>query len=501
MTPAFIPPSGFASRIVPPMSNFKSATRQNGNENKRPPPPSSMAIEKKRRISSSRSIAREVASETNAVHDIEDFSPHEALRIRSSLLGWYDKNRRDLPWRTPTTPSVASTVLEEVEERRAYAVWVSEVMLQQTRVPVVVGYYNRWMEKWPTIRDLSAATLEEVNELWAGLGYYRRARFLLEGSKAIVNEGKFPRTASALRGVRGIGNYTAGAIASIAFNEVVPVVDGNVVRVITRLKAISANPKEAGTVKLIWKLASQLVDLSRPGDFNQAIMELGATLCSLTSPRCSECPVSDQCQALTLSRKSTKIKVVDYPAKVAKTKQRNDFAAVCVVEIAQEFDEDVISEDGHKHGFLLVKRPENGLLAGLWEFPSVLLNEESMNQRMRRVEMDKYLQRLFNIDIGRNCKVIRRHDVGEYVHVFSHIRLQMHVELLVLVLKGNFAQFSTDEEDHCTITWKCVDENSIKSMGLTSGVRKVYHMVQKFKEKQPMQISKRIPRKKARRST
>ncbi|XP_020584672.1 adenine DNA glycosylase [Phalaenopsis equestris] len=427
-------------------------------------------------------------------NDIEDFSESETLDIRSALLRWYDENLRDLPWRAPETTTGTLLTPADVEQR-AYMVWVSEVMLQQTRVSTVIGYFNRWMEKWPTIRDLAAATLEEVNEMWAGLGYYRRARFLLEGAKAIVDEGKFPRSASELRRVKGIGDYTAGAIASIAFNEVVPAVDGNVVRVITRLKAISANPKEAGTVKLLWKLARQLVDHLRPGDFNQAIMELGATLCSSTNPTCSKCPVFDQCRAFLLSKKSEKLKVTDYPTKVAKTKQRQNFAAVSVVEIA-EFDEQVLNYNGQKSVFLLVKRPENGLLAGLWEFPSVILDEGSMNQCMRRKEIDNYLKKFFELDVGENCRVMLRKDVGEYIHVFSHIRLQMYVELLVLTLKEGFTQLNS-AENGSSITWKCVDGNSIRNMGLTSGVRKVYNMTRDFKEEKVLQKPKRMPSKKA----
>ncbi|EPS58743.1 hypothetical protein M569_16070, partial [Genlisea aurea] len=178
--------------------------------------------------------------------DIEDlnFGRNETAMIRASLLNWYDENKRDLPWRT----SIHATE-SEFRDVRAYAVWVSEVMLQQTRVQTVVEYYTRWMKKWPTIHHLARASIEEVNEMWAGLGYYRRARFLLQGAKMIVEgDGEFPKTASSLLRVKGIGKYTAGAIASIAFGEAVPVVDGNVIRVIARLKAISDNPKKLSTI-------------------------------------------------------------------------------------------------------------------------------------------------------------------------------------------------------------------------------------------------------------
>ncbi|KAH7670837.1 A/G-specific adenine glycosylase MutY protein [Dioscorea alata] len=414
--------------------------------------------------------------------DIEDFSSEDALRIRSSLLRWYDEHQRVLPWRTRSSSDGDG---EEEEEDRAYAVWVSEVMLQQTRVQTVIEYYNRWMARWPTLRLLAGATQEEVNEMWAGLGYYRRARFLLEGAKSIVQEGEFPRTASALRGVRGIGDYTAGAIASIAFNEAVPVVDGNVVRVISRLMAISANPKETSTVKTFWRLAGQLVDPDRPGDFNQAMMELGATLCSKTSPSCSACPVSKQCRAFLLSISNPSVKVIDYPLKVAKVKQRHDFAAVCVVEIV---------EDNNRPRYLLVKRPEQGLLAGLWEFPLVLIDEKDTKQNTRRKIIDRYLKKI--LELPKNCNVNMREDVGKYVHVFSHIRLHMYVELMSLTLTGG-SDLLVNEEESSTVTRKIVDDLLMKSMGLTSGVRKVYNMICDFKKSQLMQ---KAPRTKTRRS-
>ncbi|KAK1293844.1 A/G-specific adenine DNA glycosylase [Acorus calamus] len=410
-----------------------------------------------------------------AIRDIEDavlccFSVEAAHAVRDSLLRWYDKNKRDLPWRRRTHNDDVD------DDDRAYAVWVSEVMLQQTRVATVVDYYHRWMERWPTLLSLSQASLEEVNEMWAGLGYYRRARYLFEGAKSIIEGGEFPRTVSDLRKVRGIGDYTAGAIASIAFNKVVPVVDGNVIRVIARLKAISANPKESTTLKKFWSLAGELVDPSRPGDFNQALMELGAVLCTPTSPGCSSCPVSDQCHALSLSRdKNGDCEVTDYPMKVAKAKQRHDFAAVCVVQIVEQSDLEAWKANKKKCVFLLVKRPEQGLLAGLWEFPSVLLNGKKTDQMTRRRMMDRYLKKTFNLDCKEMYGVVSREDVGEYVHVFSHIRLQMHVELLVLSPQGSEGEEMVllDEKGHYAIEWKYVDDESIQSMGLTSGVRKV----------------------------
>ncbi|XP_042489715.1 adenine DNA glycosylase [Macadamia integrifolia] len=308
-----------------------------------------------------------------------------------------------------------------------------------------------------------------------------------QGAKLIVERGEFPKTVSALRSIPGIGDYTAGAIASIAFKEAVPVVDGNVIRVIARLKAISANPKKSQTVKSFWKLAGQLVDLCMPGDFNQALMELGATLCTPLSPSCSSCPVSGQCHALVISRTCESVQVTDYPVKVEKPKQRSDLSAVCVVEIA-EGPETQKGPHSKNNKFLLVKRPEEGLLAGLWEFPSVILDGED-DLATRREAMDLYLKKSFKLDVKKSSCIMLREDIGEYVHIFTHIRLRMYVELLVLHLKGG-VNLLNRKEDKEKIAWKLVDGKSIQNMGLTSGVRMVYNMIQKFKQSRLLTNSK-----------
>ncbi|KAM5584628.1 adenine DNA glycosylase [Rosa sericea] len=435
-----------------------------------------MVVKKKKQTANAavanrrQTLRRCQSSKKPELQDIEDlFSEDETEKIREALLKWYGLNRRDLPWREE----------EEDVDVRVYRVWVSEVMLQQTRVQTVIQYFNRWMSKWPTIHSLAQASLEEVNEMWAGLGYYRRARFLLEGARKIVAEGdQFPKTVSQLQKIPGIGDYTAGAIASIALKEAVPVVDGNVIRVIARLKAIAANPKDSLTVKKFWKLAAQLVDPFQPGDFNQALMELGATLCTPTSPSCGTCPVSDQCSALSISRHDSSVVVTDYPVKVVKTKQRHDFSAVCVVEILGDEE----SSNGHQinNKFLLVKRPDEGLLAGLWEFPSVSLAGE-VGLVPRRKAIDQYLNKYFTLNPRKTCDIVSREHVGEYVHVFSHIRLKMYVESLILRVEGGMNDL-VSKRDKEIVPWKCVDAEVLSNMGLTSGVRKVYTMVQKLKQ-------------------
>lgn len=273
-------------------------------------------------------------------------------------------------------------------------------------------------------------------------------------------------------------------------------VDGNVIRVIARLKAISANPKDSLTVKKFWKLAAQLVDPFHPGDFNQGLMELGATVCTPTSPSCGTCPVSDQCCALSVSNHDSSVVVTDYPVKVVKAKQRHDFSAVCVVEILGDEE----ASRGHQinNEFLLVKRPNEGLLAGLWEFPSVSLTGEA-DLFPRREAIDQYLNKYFGLNPRKTCDIVSRDHVGEYVHVFSHIRLKMYVELLTLHLKGGMNDLVSKRGKE-TVPWKCVDAEVLSNMGLTSGVRKVYSMVQKFK-RETSSSDPALARKKRKRSS
>ncbi len=207
-------------------------------------------------------------------------------KIRKKLLHWYDRHQRDLPWRHTQDP---------------WAILVSEVMLQQTSVAVAIPYWNRFLDRWPDPQSLSRASLDEVLSMWAGLGYYRRAHYLMETAKAITAAGgDIPHDSATLRQLPGIGAYTAAAVSSIAYQEPVPAVDGNVERVITRLSALRGNPRQGAPRHFVQRTASELLDPNRPGDFNQAMMELGATLCRPKSPDCRLCPLSDHCQAHAL---------------------------------------------------------------------------------------------------------------------------------------------------------------------------------------------------------
>ncbi|MDB4932743.1 MAG: A/G-specific adenine glycosylase [Myxococcaceae bacterium] len=227
-------------------------------------------------------------------------------RARDALLAWYAQSARALPWRAEGTT--------------AWATWVSEVMLQQTRVETVRPYFARFMERFPTPRHLAEAGEPEVLAQWAGLGYYRRARFLHAGAKAVCERfgGEVPRGVEALRGLPGVGDYTAGAVASIAFGERAPLVDGNVERVLTRLFAVGGDPRSGPVKKHLWALAAAFADHPDAGAVNQSLMELGATVCAPTSPRCLTCPVRSQCLAARAGEPER------YPEKAAKKAPRDE---------------------------------------------------------------------------------------------------------------------------------------------------------------------------------
>ncbi|NLV39976.1 MAG: A/G-specific adenine glycosylase [Candidatus Hydrogenedentes bacterium] len=256
--------------------------------------------------------------------------------LRERLLAWFQAEARDLPFRGTTDP---------------YAVWVSEIILQQTRVDQGTPYYNRFVAAFPTVEALAAAPEEAVLKLWEGLGYYSRARNLHAAARMVCEQhgGRFPETAAQLRMLPGIGPYTAAAVASIAFGERVAVLDGNVKRVLARLFALDDCIDDPATERELWRLAQTLVPPRGPGDFNQAMMELGARVCTPRAPACMACPVASECRAHAEGREA------ELPVRKPK-------AATPLHEIVTA----VIERDGC---FLVGRRPHGGMLGGLWEFP------------------------------------------------------------------------------------------------------------------------------------
>ncbi len=287
-------------------------------------------------------------------------------RQRRRLLAWYDSNRRHLPWR---------------ESRDPYAIWVSEIMLQQTRVAVVIERYQEFLARFPTIAALAAAPEQDVLALWSGLGYYRRARMLHKAAQFVVDHcgGVMPATAEELQQLPGIGAYTAAAIASIAHGERVAVVDGNVERVLCRMEGLEAENGAGGAAALkraVWTLAAQLVDPARPGDFNQALMELGATVCLPRNPQCLTCPLVKDC----ITRGEHK---------------RPPRAPMLSREIAHALS---VRAGGKSREVLLEQRPATvSVMPGLWELPSlreaaVPENEVRMTVRHAIMQVNYYVR-------------------------------------------------------------------------------------------------------------
>jgi A/G-specific adenine glycosylase len=257
-------------------------------------------------------------------HFLSDFS--SLPQFRKSILSWYDLNRRNLPWR---------------ETRNPYRIWLSEIMLQQTRVAAVIEHYHEFLRRFPTVEKLAAARETSVLAAWSGLGYYRRARMLHAAAKQIVRDGTFPQASQKLRDLPGIGRYTAAAIASIAFDEAVAVVDGNVERVLQRISG------QRLSADACWKTAAELLDATRAGDFNQAMMELGAVVCTPRSPGCLTCPVIEWCATRG---------ELEREGKPAQQKKKD-------IHFALHFCDSSV--------FLVHRSQDAPLMPGMWELPEI----------------------------------------------------------------------------------------------------------------------------------
>ena len=309
-----------------------------------------------------------------------------ALPVRRNLLRWFHANARDLPWRRTDDP---------------YAVWVSEIMLQQTQVATVIDYYNRFMKRFPTVEKLARAKQDTVLKLWEGLGYYSRGRNLHKAAKTIAKDynGQLPDTVEELQKIPGIGRYTAGAIASIAFNRPAPILDGNVIRVLCRLFCIDTNPKDTATKSKLWELAETLVHTTRPGDFNEAMMELGAMVCTPQNPICPKCPLKKYCQAEKTGRQH------ELPVKQKKAPLPH---YTIVVGIVYKGDK-----------ILIDKRKQNALLGGLWEFPGGKKRKsESFKSAVAREVIE---ETGIEIEVGKRLCIVK--------HTYSHFKITLHAYL------------------------------------------------------------------------
>lgn len=461
------------------------------------------------------------------------FPEEYKVSVRCNLKSWYNINRRKMPWRGDSDRIPLS----------AYGVWVSEVMLQQTRVETVIDYWNRWMEVFPSIEKLAAATPEEVNKLWAGLGYYRRAQNLLAGAKHVMTQhnGVLPQNKKELLEIPGVGPYTAGAIASVAFGLAEPVVDGNVLRVFSRIFALQYALGSGKLEKACWQIAEDLVDREQPGMFNQAVMELGATLCKPTNPQCSLCPVQSSCQAFALT-KMTKdttpcnMKIVDFPReviffpqKVEKKKAKEVSLLVYVLRTTTRKEGELVVR------YLFFKRPVKGLLANQWEFPTLPIvikaddaannddgsegGEEKEENGDQVAQYNQILHKQYLTEIDallykkgaaawwssassssasaavdmylERCNVVN-YSLPPIVHVFSHEKHCMHivvedVQLIPITANGN------GNGNNSKYIWQSVEE--IVDSGITTGCWKILQAVEQTQNNKKNKATEKVNKK------
>ncbi len=301
--------------------------------------------------------------------------------LASRLLAWYHKHGRTLPWRDHPDP---------------YAVWVSEIMLQQTRVETVIPYFEKWMHLFPNVNTLAEASERDVLNTWEGLGYYSRARNLHKAAKVVVEKfnAELPQDLDDLRSLPGIGRYTVGAIASMSFSMDEPTLDGNLRRVFARLYDVKESADSPAGEKILWGLAAQNLPKGRAGDYNQALMDLGSTICLPKNPRCLLCPLMEICKARENGTQQAR------PVLKAKKLSPHYIHAAGVIL--------------NRGRVLLAKRPTNGLLGGMWEFPN------------GRVEGDpaKGLTKVLNVVYG--LKVKRKEALGIVQHAYTHFKVTVH---------------------------------------------------------------------------
>ncbi|KAL2687086.1 hypothetical protein Neosp_004637 [[Neocosmospora] mangrovei] len=488
---------------------------------------------------------------------------------RKALLDWFDgvSTKRSMPWRKAwiNPKDHQPDDLRNLLERRAYEVWISEIMLQQTRVAVVIDYWNKWMAKWPSIHDLAAASADDVLSAWRGLGYYSRATRIHEASKLVVKDpamkGLLPSCTQDLEAkVPGVGRYTAGAISAIVFGQAAPMVDGNVLRVLSRQLGLLGNVKTTKVViDTLWAAADALVKAvardetdtpdgeevetsDRPGRWGQALMELGSTVC-VPKPNCGECPITSTCRAyaegrtlVSQDKRETKLNDIEdachlcepfedteedatQDAKSAKKTKANgsqskqltlaSFAfkrpaieksssnkakstlsardMEIIVDHARKFPLKVIKKavreeetlvcvirrsDGQ---YLVQKRPEKGLLAGLWEFPSYILqdSDEGNTSAKRKSRALAYVSKIGGEHGHKTSKTKHVGELDSVPWLFSHIKLTMHVHLFSLQDDGWLSDSESLKKSR--LRWASSDEVDDESMG--TGMRKCWGLV------------------------
>ncbi|MEQ9264908.1 MAG: A/G-specific adenine glycosylase [Balneolaceae bacterium] len=308
----------------------------------------------------------------------------QETEFAKNILNWYKENKREMPWR---------------ETRDPYKIWISEIMLQQTRVDQAWPYFERFISLFPTVYDLAKADQQMVLKAWEGLGYYSRARNLHAASKSIVNEydGKLPEEYDEIIKLKGIGPYTAAAITSIAYGKPNAVVDGNVIRVITRYFGIEDDVRSGKTTRFVQESVDELISELRPAEFNQALMEIGSLVCTPKSPNCLECPIQTRC----IATKTSKTDTIPYKSPAKKKPHKHIGVGI------------IAREDGK---VLIALRPEDVMLGGLWEFPG---GKQEENETIQQT-----IERELKEELG-----VEVHAIGEFMrlkHVYSHFSITLY---------------------------------------------------------------------------
>lgn len=325
-------------------------------------------------------------------NDSLDWDESKINAFQKALVGWYESNKRILPWRENNDP---------------YRIWVSEVMLQQTKVDTVIPYFERFMTTFPTMRDFAEAEEAAILKIWEGLGYYSRVRNLQKAMQQVLldHAGKVPSDLQTILSLKGVGPYTAGAILSIAYEQAEPAIDGNVMRVMSRVFKIDADIMKPATRKLFDRKLRPLLAGTKPSSFNQGLMEVGALICTPKQPMCLLCPLNEFCEA---HQDGTEL---DYPVKIKKTKvtKKKRIAVIAT------------REDGK---YLIEQRPNTGLLAGLWQFPTIDITEDLSPAAIKLQFLKEY-----HLDIHLN-----QTPVTAVKHIFSH--LVWNVDVYTAVIDG-----------------------------------------------------------------
>ncbi|MEM6597813.1 MAG: A/G-specific adenine glycosylase [Cyanobacteria bacterium P01_C01_bin.69] len=356
------------------------------------------------------STPKKISKRSSVEDSLPSFVLSEAVvrQLRRLLLSWYGTQGRDLPWRHTRDP---------------YAIWISEIMLQQTQVKTVMPYYERWLAKFPTVEALAAANQQAVLKLWEGLGYYARARNLHKAAQQVVDEcgGVFPQDLGGAIALKGIGRTTAGGILSAAFNLPVAILDGNVKRVLSRLVAFPAVPNKA--LNALWKISEQVLDPTHPRDFNQAIMDLGATLCTRHNPACLLCPWQTHCAAYNQNA------VTSFPMTESRKPLPHKQIGVAVITDAE--------------GKILIdRRKQEGLLGGLWEFPGGKVEPGESQEDCVKREIKEELG--IEIEVGSKLITID--------HAYTHFKVTLNV-FNCTHLSGEPQTIECDE-----VKWVTLDE-------------------------------------------